>query len=151
MKRLLLVALAVVGYCHIANAQIIYQPFIPNRSQPSQSQYQYQPQGISDQSPQQYQRRQQSSSQQTIRATAYYEDSGSYYKAPIQVTVKSSGGSVSYHVTAYYVDNGIGGSWQNISYGGQAQKCNSALSNDPLEEQFMYKALVNAKWFYFDL
>ena len=153
MKRLLLIALAMVGYCHIVNAQITYQPFIPNQSQRSQ------PQSYTPSQPQtnQYQPSRSRSNQsqpesQTIRTTAYYTDiySGDTYKVPIKVQQRQNAwGNMGYYVVEYYIDGGVGGKWQKINPA-EISQCNSAFTSNPLEEYYMYKAFFNTQTHYFD-
>lgn len=104
------------------------------------------------QSPQQQRSSQQQQSQST-RTTAYYADnSGRITKIPIRVQLqRNAWGVEGYYVTEYYTDSGIGGRWNKITPASQIYKCNSLLSSNPLEKQFMYRATVNLKTCYFDL
>lgn len=124
-----------------ANAQgLVYTPFIPNQSSSS---------GYGS-----YNRP--SHQTQTIRTTAYYADyNGNYYKVPIKVeyTVYSNG-ATSLTVAEQWEGNGYGGQWKRIMTMANVMNCQPLTANGAsagLERNFMYKAMVLSKWYYFDL
>lgn len=96
---------------------------------------------------------QNNSNAQTTRTTAYYYDSYSrqYIKMPIKVAVTANSlGQVQIKAVEKYVSTGMGGSWQKTSPT-YATQCMGMLSQDPLEQQFMYKIMIDGKWCYFDI
>ena len=131
MKKLLLFFIFSC-VCVVANAQILYTPYIrnaPNQGRPTQQ-------------------------SQTLRTTAYASSTNGYVKIPIRVTVTSyqhvSGiTETNVQVTSYYQDTGYGGTWMDTQ--ANIQQCMSSFGGG-LESQFMYKALVSTLgWIYFDL
>ena len=121
--------------CAIASAQIQYLPTESRNPSNYGSSYGNSYSGYSDPAP------------QVIRTTAYFVSGENLYKAPIKVQKNGN----YYKVIEQYVDEtGFGGRWKSVS--GTVQKCTSAVSmGNPLEEQFMYKAMVGMNWYYFDL
>lgn len=131
MKQVLFIVLflaATIG----ASAQIQYYPTYNNQQQ-------------RERAPQ--------SRTESYRTTAYRVDyQNNVYKMPIVVEISSSGyGSVTMRVTQRYVDTGLGGRWEKIYSGSNVQKCQSLIGSNSLESQFMYKAIINANTWYFDL
>ena len=81
----------------------------------------------------------------SYRTTAYMADArGNVYKKPIMV-------EVTMRVSQKYVDTGFGGRWEKIYSGGNVRECQSFVSNNALESQFMYKATIDTNTWYFDL
>ena len=149
MKRFVLVFICAIISAVCLNAQI-YQPFIPGQSSsggsisftpPSRSYggygYQSAPQV------------------QSFRATAYYVDSSNQLrKVPIRVNLTSTQGGITGQVVSEYQSTGFGGQWVSISTPANVQQCMPMASyggTKALEQAFMFKALVNMKWYYFDL
>ena len=136
MKQCLLTILLAI-LCFTGRAQITYTPFIPGQSSTSSS----------------YQ-----STVDVVRTTAYYLDSysGQYVKVPVKVAITSNGYTTQIKIIEKYVSTGIGGQWQTVHSSGNAQACspmigNLGLGSDALEQQFMYKAFVDTRYWYFDL
>lgn len=87
-----------------------------------------------------------------VRTTAYYSDySGNLYKVPIKVSITSNGYSTIIKVIEKYNSAIYSGKWEKVYSSGNASKCVRGIGGGYLEEQFMYKALVDAKYWYFDL
>ena len=131
MKKLIfLLCFLVVATC--ASAQIQYQQTYNNRQQQNSA-----PQSVT----------------KSYRATAYTADSrGNVYKMPIVVEVTMNGyGGMTIRVSQKYVDTGFGGRWEKIYSGGYARECQSYVSSNSLESQFMYKATIDTNTWYFDL
>ncbi len=77
---------------------------------------------------------------------------GIKYKMQIKVQISSNGyGWTEIRVVEKYVNTGLGGQWQKIYSGSSASKCTSYASQNPLEKQFMYKAIIDTNTWYFDL
>ena len=128
MKKLLIIL--VLAICGIsAKAQIVYDPFIPGQT------------------------RQQTQAQtQTMRTNAYYSDSyGNIYKLPIKVEIQNRYNMVSIYVSEYYQNNGAQGYWYKLPSKPKASECMPAYTQNPMEKRFMYKVMINAKYYYFDL
>lgn len=138
--------LLLLSICTIASAQIQYLP-TENRSRNQSTSTQqsdpynglgsgvrYNPSGYQEPAP------------QIVRTTAYFSSGDNLYKVPIKVKVQGTHSSVSEE----YTDNGMGGQWRRVT-SGNVQKCSSMSSYNPLEGQFMYKANVGGRWYYFDL
>lgn len=89
----------------------------------------------------------------TYRTTAYMADyQGNVYKMPIMVEVTRNGyGGMTMRVSKKYVNTGFGGRWDKIYSGGNVRECQSFVSNNPLESEFMYKATIDTNTWYFDL
>ena len=89
----------------------------------------------------------------SYRTTAYMADArGNVYKMPIMVEVTMREyGSMTMRVSQKYVDTGFGGRWEKIYSGGNVRECQSFVSNNALESQFMYKASIDTNTWYFDL
>lgn len=129
MKRILTILLLT---CSVSSfAQIQYQQTYNNQQQQNAPQ----------------------SSIQTYRATAYTVDyQGNVYKMPIMVEItRSPYGSHTIRVSQKYVDTGFGGRWEKIYSGATVRECQSVVSGNSLESQFMYKATIDTKTWYFDL
>lgn len=143
MKQILITTLLLLSVCAIASAQIQYMP-TENRHSATLGTNPY-----SNSDPILSQPRPQYSepAPQVIRTTAYSVSGENLYKIPIRVQKKGN----FYKVIEQYVDQtGFGGRWQSIS--GSVQKCTPAVAmGNPLESQFMYKAMVGTNWYYFDL
>lgn len=92
------------------------------------------------------------SSGQTVRTTAYSLESNRHIiKTPIKVNVASNSyGIMQIRVVEQYVTYGIGGKWQKTTPT-NVTECMAMYANNPLEQQFMYKAMIGGKWYYFDL
>lgn len=145
MKRILLiVSFAFVSI--IANAQIVYQPFIPNDSRSRT-------QGTDNPVYQSYEQTR-TAQTQTMRATAYAIDSdGDYVKVPIQITATTySYGGRTMEVTSYYGERGWGNrEWIKCAYAASIKKCDTIWGNE-MDKRFMYKANIPyVGWVYFDL
>lgn len=140
MKQII-TTLLLLSVCTIASAQIQYLP-TENRNRSTIGSNSY-----SSPNPT-YSRPQYSEpAPQVMRTTAYFVSGEDIYKVPIKVQVKGN----YYKVIEQYVDQtGFGGRWQSVS--GSVQKCTPAVAmGNPLESQFMYKAMVGMNWYYFDL
>lgn len=89
----------------------------------------------------------------SYRTTGYMSDArGNVYKMPIMVEVTMREyGSMTMRVSQKYVDTGFGGRWEKIYSGGYVRECQSFVSNNALESQFMYKATIDTNTWYFDL
>lgn len=126
MKKILIILLLAI--CGIsAKAQIVYDPFIPGQTR-------------------------QQSQAQTVRTNAYYSDSnGNVYKLPIKVDIQNRYNMVSIYVSEYYQNNGAQGYWYKLPSKPKASECMSAYAQNPMEKRFMYKVMINAKYYYFDL
>ena len=151
--RTTLLSLLFIFYGLNSHAQIVYTPFIPQENPPllletprASPQPRSRPStGINYSVPQV--QNQSQIQEKIVRTTAYFlTQTGDCYKVPIRIAL----GSINAKVISYYEDIGYGGSWKDVAYGGDLQKCNSMLSQNELEKQFMYKAMVAGKWFYFD-
>lgn len=145
MKRILLiVSFAFVSI--VANAQIVYQPFIPNESRSRT-------QGTDNPVYQSYEQAR-TAQTQTMRATAYAIDSdGDYVKVPIQITATTySYGGRTMEVTSYYGEKGWGDrGWIKCAYAASIKKCDTIWGNE-MDKRFMYKANIpHVGWVYFDL
>lgn len=109
-----------------AKAQIIYDPLINGQTQQTQI--------------------------QTVRTTAYYVDySNDVCKLPIKVEIQTKYNQTYIYVVEYYQNNGNQGHWYKIPMRPKVSECMPAYSQNPLEKRFMYKALLNCGWCYFDL
>lgn len=142
MKRFI-VTFVFFGLCAIASAQIQYLP-TENRNH---STIGNSSSGIADPILSQPRPQYSEPAPQIIRTTAYLISGEDIYKVPIKVQKKGN----YYKVIEQYVDEtGFGGRWKSIS--GSVQKCTPAVAmGNPLEGQFMYKAMVGMNWYYFDL
>ncbi len=128
MKKLLIIL--VLAICGIsAKAQIVYQPFIPGQSnQQTQAQV------------------------QTVRTNAYYSDSnGNVYKMPIKVEIRNQYNMVSIYVSEYYQNNGVQGYWHRLPSKPKAMQCMPQYAQNQLEQRFMYKVMINGRYYYFDI
>lgn len=122
---LLFLVLAICGMS--AKAQIVYDPFIPGQTN-RQAQV------------------------QTVRTNAYYSDSnGNVYKLPIKVEIQNRYNMVSIYVSECYQNNGAQGYWYKLPSKPKASECMPAYTQNPMEKRFMYKVMINAKYYYFDL
>lgn len=126
MKKLLIIL--VLAICGIsAKAQIVYDPFIPGQTR-------------------------QQSQVQTVRTNAYYADSnGNVYKMPIKVEIRNQYNMVSIYVSEYYQNNGVQGYWYKLPSKPQARECMPQFAQNQLERRFMYKAMINGRYYYFDV
>lgn len=123
-KSLIILLLAICGIS--AKAQIIYDPFIKGQTQQTQS--------------------------QTVRTTAYYIDySNDICKLPIKVEIQTKYNQTYFYVVECYYNDGVQGYWCKIPMRPKVSECMPAYSENPLEKRFMYKALLNCGWCYFDL
>ncbi len=68
----------------------------------------------------------------------------------VDVTMREYGG-VTMRVSQKYVDTGFGGRWEKIYSGANVRQCQSFVGDSSLESQFMYKATIDTKTWYFDL
>ena len=128
MKKLLIIL--VLAICGIsAKAQIVYQPFIPGQTnQQTQAQV------------------------QTVRTNAYYSDSnGNVYKMPIKVEMQNQYNMVSIYVSEYYQNNGVQGYWYRLPSKPKAMQCMPQYAQNQLEQRFMYKVMINGRYYYFDI
>ena len=142
MKKLFASALF-LGICVIASAQIQYLP-TENRNR---STIGTNPYGNPDPILSQPRPRYTEPAPQVVRTTAYFVSGENLYKVPIKVQVKGNFRKV---IEQYVDQTGLGGRWQSTN--GSVQKCTPAVAMDnPLESQFMYKAMVEMHWYYFDL
>lgn len=147
----ILVAIILAFVSLNANAQLVYQPFIPNQSSPSYNG------GLNCGTGSSYSGYSPLSCRtQTIRTTAYFVDFyGDYYKVPIRVEYKVySNGAESLKVAEQYESNGFGGQWKRLSTPPNVMNCQSIMATGvtaELERTFMYKAMVGTTWYYFDL
>ena len=99
-----------------------------------------------------------SSSSQGQSVTAYYVSStGDVYRQQIRVAVENAPGNygsiASYQTSYMYVDavySRTTGRWEKMSTKPRVSKC-SAYTNDYMEANFMYRAMIGATYFYFDL
>ena len=155
MKKYFFATLVFMFICLSGHAQIVYRPFISDRSTSSSS---------SNQSSGSYQGSYLDSYQgsyqttQTIRTTAYYLDTYNeqYIKVPIKVSITTDGYNTQIKIVEKYVSTGFGGQWQKVYNSGTAKSCSTltgsmGLGSDVLEQQFMYKAFVDSRYWYFDL
>lgn len=138
---------ALVLICHEIQAQsLVYEPFIPRQSLESNTQGY--PKTGSNSS-----RVGVRVSAERVRTSAYclYND-GSVGKLRIEVEVY--GGSA--QVVGYYqapqamVYNSTG-RWLQLRPQAIVKKCYPDLSGNPLEQEFMYKAIIRGILYYFDL
>lgn len=90
---------------------------------------------------------------ENYRTTAYSVDyQGNYIKMPIVVRVSDNGyGGIYLSVVQKYVNTGFGGRWEKIYSGATVSKCTSFIGANNLESNFMYKAIIDTKTWYFDL
>lgn len=105
-----------------------------------------------------YNRQQQSvetyqSNTQILTTTAYSQGyDGQYTKMRIRVQVNDKGfGGVSMRVVEKYVSSGLGGQWAKVYSGSEVKKCAPLASMNPMEQNFMFKAIIDTKTWYFDL
>ena len=132
-----------LGLCVMASAQIQYLP-TENRNR---STIGTNPYGNPDPILSQPRPRYTEPAPQVVRTTAYFATETDIYKVPIKVKIT---GSYIQVIEEYVDETGFGGRWRSAS--GSAEKCTPAVSmGNPLESQFMYKAWVGMKWYYFDL
>lgn len=125
-KFLIILVLAICGIS--AKAQIIYEPFVPGQT------------------------RQQQTQGQTIQTNAYYDDGyGNVYKMPIKVQIQTKYNMTTMYVVEYYQNNGIQGYWYKLPSSPRVAECMPLYARTRLEQQFMYKAMINGKYYYFDL
>ena len=133
---------------------LVYTPFIPESSSSSSGTTNWG--SDSGYSRPNYGSNHVSSQTQTIRTTAYYADyEGYYYKVPIRVeyTVYSYGSS-SLMVAEQWETTAFGGQWKKLPVMANVEKCRPITAygvNAYLEKNFMYKAMVGTRWYYFDL
>jgi len=139
MKRTVIL-LAFLFICGMISAQPVYLPSTNPSYRPSTSSY-----------PNNNISRPRSTSEY-YRTTAYSIDfDGNLYKLPIKVRVTNNGyGSISITVVQKYVNTGLGGEWREVYYS-DVNKCAPLASQNPLEKEFMYKALFDNSTWYFDL
>lgn len=124
-KFLIILVLAICGIS--AKAQIVYDPFIPGQTR-------------------------QQSQVQTTRTNAYYSDPyGNIYKLPIKVEIQNRYNSISIYVSEYYQNNGAQGYWCKLPSKPKASECMPMYAQNPMEKRFMYKVMINTKYYYFDL
>ncbi len=124
-KFLIILALAICGIS--AKAQIVYEPFIPGQTR-------------------------QQAQVETVRTNAYYSDyNGNIYKLPIKVEIQTQYNLTYIYVVEYYQNNGVWGDWHKLPSKPQAHECMPLYSQNQLERRFMYKAMINGKYYYFDL
>lgn len=126
MKKLFIVLLLAI--CGIsAKAQIVYDPFIPGQTR-------------------------QQAQVRTVRTNAYYSDyNGNIYKLPIKVEIQTQYNLTYIYVVEYYQNNGVGGYWYKLPSKPQAHECMPLYAQNQLERRFMYKAMINSRYYYFDL
>lgn len=146
-KTIITVIAALFGLVSFeANAQLVYTPYIPNRSSSSVP------------IPNYSRGRSQSYSQpaprvEYTRTNAYcMTGADTYGKMPIVIEYGSNGMRV---VQVYYAPQSMvygasEGRWVDI-YPVSVTSCHPDYSNNPLEKSFMYKATINGTTFYFDL
>ena len=127
-----IITLMCLFICTIGSAQIQYNPTYNTRQQQMNAP---------------------KSSSESYRTTAYsLDERGNVIKMPIRVEVISNGyGGTSIKVIQKYVNTGLGGNWQRVYSGGEASKCQSFVSSNPLESEFMYKVRIDTGVWYFDL
>ena len=142
MKQII-TTLLLLSICAVASAQIQYLP-TENRNRSTIGTNPYgNPDPILSQPRPQYTE----PAPQVVRTTAYFVSGENLYKVPIKVQVKGNFRKV---IEQYVDQTGLGGRWQSTN--GSVQKCTPAVAMDsPLESQFMYKAMVEMHWYYFDL
>lgn len=147
MKKILFFVFLCAGL--VAHAQgMSYTPFIPNNSLPTLPGDSYNHARPRSTAP--------SATYDMVRTNAYYADyNGNYYKVPIKVKITNySNGYSTAEVVAEWKSYGYEGKWENMTYASKVQKCSPIHANGyskQLEQQFMYKAQVLSKWYYFDL
>lgn len=132
MKKLIFTIVLMLGAISVyaqLGGTVSYSTFDPNRS---------------------YQQQQPQS--QTIRVIAYALNStgDGYLKSQLKIQVVDSGNMQQLTVVEQYVSNPYGGGYWQRAYAG-VQNCNVYSSNNPLEAQFMKKAMINGRYYYFDL
>ena len=90
---------------------------------------------------------------QVMTTTAYSQGyDGQYTKMRIRVQVNDKGfGGVSMRVVEKYVSSGLGGQWAKVYSGSEVKKCAPLASMNPMEQNFMFKATIDTKTWYFDL
>lgn len=105
-----------------------------------------------------YNRQQQSTetnldNSQVLTTTAYSQGyNGQYLKMRIRIQVNENGyGGASMRVVEKYTSSGLGGQWTKIYSGSDVRKCTPMASMEQLEQNFMYKATIDTKTWYFDL
>ena len=133
---------------------LVYRPFIPEQSSTS---YESGSWSVGSGSTNSRARGYQPKSQtQTIRTTAYYIDySGYYVKVPIRLEyTEYSNGASTINLSEQWESNGMGGQWRKVHTASNVVSCQPITANGTnaeLERSFMYKVMVGAKWYYFDL
>lgn len=154
MKQISIIILSLLLSSLCVKAQVVYEMFIPER-QPSSSTFPptttYPPTNPSYnriQPPPQVQT-------ETLQTTAYYQTTdGNYHKTRIKVIIESSQYASAAYVVAEYKTTRLGGSWVNIGSRASVQQCMPAAAyggTSLFEQAYVYKALVNMNWYYFDL
>ena len=89
---------------------------------------------------------------QTVRTNAYYSDSnGNVYKMPIKVEIRNQYNMVSIYVSEYYQNNGVQGYWYRLPSKPKAMQCMPQYAQNQLEQRFMYKVMINSRYYYFDI
>ena len=143
----LIATLMALAASHEAKAQIVYAPFIPEKSSSSESGSGYYQGGRS------YGSSRPAVQTQRARTTAYcLLGSDRYGKLPIVVEFSQSGAYVVqvFNAPQSMVYGASEGRWVNI-YPTVIQSCYPDLSSHPLEKSFMYKANIDGTMYYFDL
>lgn len=127
-----------------ANAQLVYQPFVPSQSSSGYSSGGYSSGSYSSQS---------SLSTERVRTSAYflYSD-GSIGKVRLEVEISGGSGRViGYYEPPQALVYNATGCWKQLYPYASVHKCYSTYSANPLEREFMYKANIRGVMYYFDL